>query len=43
MMWERKRFKFIFFILHLDEGKGGERREKNREKMRGESYQWFLI
>ena len=44
MTWERKRFKFIFFILYLDEGKGGERRgEKNREKMRGERYKWFLI
>lgn len=44
MMWERKRFKFIFCVLYLDEGKGRERRgEKNREKMRGERYKWFLI
>jgi len=44
MMWERKRFKFIFFILYLDEEKGrGKRGEKNKEKMRGERYKWFLI
>ena len=40
----------LFFYLifgwreYLDEGKGRERRwEKNREKMRGERYKWFLI
>ena len=44
MKWERKRFEFIFFILYLDEGKGGGRRgETYREKRKGERYKWFLI
>ena len=33
----------LFLFLYLDEGTGGEiRGEKNREKMRGEGYKWFL-
>lgn len=44
MTWEGKRFKFIFFILYMDEGKGKEKRgEKIWEKRKAEWCKWFLI